>query len=59
MAVETVLSIVESITGGGTVSRLLEMSSAEYLAYARATQLVRFSGLYPSRSLHGPRDCSN
>ena len=49
MSVETVLSIVESATGGGTVSRLLAMSSAEYLAFGRANAASMFFKAIPGQ----------
>lgn len=42
MAVETVVSIVESATGGSFVSRVMAMSSAEWLAFVRQRAAAHF-----------------
>lgn len=42
MAVETVLSIVESSAGEGVVTRILSMSSAEYATFIRQRAASRF-----------------
>lgn len=50
MAVETVLSIIETASGEGVASELLSMSYAEWLAYARARGAQAFFTNIPQQT---------